>query len=162
MPNHSISHSLALFVLTAGRFATRRVALFSQISHRPRPTRICRRATKAVAARETTHRIRADIPRGEAESRSDALAGVRRQIEAVATLRVPKAPAVKTKSEWRSLVISTFENDPLDAAFGKMFIAEIDHQAKWLIHELQVSEKLHTPDVHVLVFIGLCLCGFQK
>ena len=73
-----------------------------------------------------------------------------------------KRPAVKPKSEWRFFFVGTFENDPLDAAFGKMFIAEIDHQAKWLIHELQVSEKLHTPDVHVLVFTGLCLCGFQK
>ena len=51
MPNHSISHPLALFVLTAGRFATRRFAPDSKCRRPERSGILLFFAANALAAR---------------------------------------------------------------------------------------------------------------
>ena len=53
-------------------------------------------------------------------------------------------------------------DDSFDAALGKMLVAEVDDKTERLVHQLHVGEKLHAPDVHVLILTGLRLYEIPK
>ena len=65
--------------------------------------------------------------------------------------------------EFCLLLVSSFQDDTLDASFRKVIVPEVDDESQRFVHQLHIGQQLHPPQVHVLLLAGLrLLCWVGK